>query len=214
MALLTIEEILNHRFTETKFREGFDQEEVDTFLDRVIHTIAMLQDENADLKTKLEEAERRLAEVGEGAAPVVAEEQPEAAPVEETQPVAQEENVQQPEAVAAVAPVAAAPVASATAEPESATSMLALAQRVHDEYVRDGREEGDRIISESREKATEIVKGAEDERTRILADLEEKRGGLENHIEELKSFERDYRAQMRTHLEGLLGKLEQGSEEN
>ena len=194
MAILTIDDILHHEFPRTKFKEGFDPEAVDAFLDRVIESMVLLQEENTELKAKLETAERRLSEVGEGT--VVAEDKPVEAPV-------------QPQEVA----VAAEAPAEAPA-PESATSMLALAQRVHDEYVRDGREEGDRIIAESREKATDIVKNAEDERDRVLADLDNKRRELEGKIEELKSFERNYRSQIRSHLETLLGNLEQNSQDN
>jgi len=63
MALLTTEDVLNKKFQYVKFREGYDQDEVDEFLDEVVSTIYSLQMENQDLKEKLEAAERRIAEL-------------------------------------------------------------------------------------------------------------------------------------------------------
>ena len=85
--------------------------------------------------------------------------------------------------------------------------MLALAQRVHDEYVRDGREEGDRIIAEAREEGAAIVKQAQDKHNSILHQLEEERGLLETKINELKNFESDSRSRLREHLQTLLGQV-------
>ena len=42
MALLSAEDVLNKAFSKTKYREGFDQDEVDDFLDEVANTIAQL----------------------------------------------------------------------------------------------------------------------------------------------------------------------------
>lgn len=48
---LTPEEILSKRFQTTKFRDGYDQDEVDDFLDAVVVEMRRLVAENADLKT-------------------------------------------------------------------------------------------------------------------------------------------------------------------
>ena len=39
MALLTADDVLNKKFQATKFREGYDQDEVDDLLDRVVATL-------------------------------------------------------------------------------------------------------------------------------------------------------------------------------
>lgn len=36
MALLSTDDVLNKRFSITKFREGYDQDEVDDFLDEIV----------------------------------------------------------------------------------------------------------------------------------------------------------------------------------
>jgi DivIVA domain-containing protein len=47
---LTPEEILSKRFQTTKFRDGYDQDEVDDFLDEVVLEMRRLLAENADLR--------------------------------------------------------------------------------------------------------------------------------------------------------------------
>ena len=42
MALLTTDDIVNKKFQPTKFREGYDQDEVDDFLDEVVNTLDTL----------------------------------------------------------------------------------------------------------------------------------------------------------------------------
>ena len=220
MALLTADDVLNKKFQATKFREGYDVDEVDDFLDEVSATLRDLSAENDDLKAKLAAAERRIAELSRGgmqheaAAPAapytpqvivpepVVEQAPEPEPVVEPEPAP----------VYAAPPVAAAPVAPAVterlSEPESATGMLRLAQKLHDDYVRSGQEEGDRIVNEAKTEAGRIVREAEDTSTRTLAKLEEERSLLERRIDELRVFERDYRTRLKSYLENLLGDLD------
>lgn len=200
MALLTADDVLNKKFQSVKFREGYDQVEVDEFLDEVVATIYSLQVENAELKEKLEAAQRRITELQQGvpetaAVAPVPESTPEPAPAPEPAPV--------PEPVQA--PVPAAPQTPAGSE--AATSMLALAQRLHDEYVSDGQAEGERIVEEARDKGREIVKEAEDKRDEVLSKLEQERSQLETKINELRTFESDYRTSLSSHLEGLLSDL-------
>lgn len=192
MALLTADDVLNKKFQPTKFREGYDQDEVDDFLDEVVNTLRALDAENAELKAKLEAAEQRLAEAPAQAAP---------------------ESTQQLPAVADVPPEPkpepepAAP-ARAQDEPESATGLIALAQRVHDEYVSNGRAEADRILAEARAEAERVAREAEEQRNRTLGQLEGERSLLERKIDELRVFERDYRTRLKSYLEGLLNDVE------
>lgn len=196
MALLTTEDVLEKTFNIVKFREGYDQVEVDDFLDEVVSTIYTLQAENQNLREELEAAERRVAELSGGEAPSYK-------PAEE--PVASEPSVTE-------TAVAAPAVAVAPESAESATSMLALAQRVHDEYVRDGREESDRIIADANAKRDEIIADAQNQHQNILSQLDQERALLEGKINELRSFESEYRANLREHLEGLLQEVNAGTQ--
>ena len=86
--------------------------------------------------------------------------------------------------------------------------MLALAQKLHDDYVRSGQEEGDRLISEAKSRRTRIVREAEETSHRTLSQLEQERVLLERKIDELRVFERDYRTRLKSYLENLLGDLD------
>lgn len=208
MALLTADDVLNKKFQATKFREGYDQDEVDDFLDEVVNTLRVVQGENEDLKTKLAAAERRIAELSRAGA----QQQP--VPVAKPEPTPEPEPVPVP--VPAPAPVVAAPVAAPPvtqaqvrqSEPESATGMLALAQKLHDDYVRSGQEEGERLIAEAKAQAARIVREAEETSSRTLGQLEQERSLLERKIDELRVFERDYRTRLKSYLENLLGDLD------
>ncbi|QWW18934.1 DivIVA domain-containing protein [Schaalia sp. 19OD2882] len=208
MALLTTEDVLNKKFQYVKFREGYDQVEVDEFLDEVVSTIYTLQAENQDLKEKLEAAERRIAELSAGDVTQVRVAGGEGVDGNAELAAAQARITQ---LTAELEQARSTPV-TGVGSPESATSMLALAQRVHDEYVRDGREESERIIAEARGKGDEIVADAQRQHETILGQLDQERGLLETKINELRSFESEYRSNLRSHLESLLGEVNAGQQ--
>ena len=190
MALLTTEDVLNKKFQYVKFREGYDQDEVDEFLDEVVSTIYSLQMENQDLKEKLEAAERRVAELSNS----------DYTPAETPAPVAAP-------AVETPAPAAAL---NGPQDAESATSMLALAQRVHDEYVRDGEEQSAKIIAEANAEREKIIADAQAQKDSLLSQLDQERELLENKINGLRTFEAEYRSNLRNHLETLLKEVDNG----
>jgi len=216
MALMTADDVLNRKFQATKFREGYDQDEVDDFLDEVVNTLRGMTAENDDLKAKLANAERRIAELSRAGASAAAV-APIAPKIEAPAPLPLPPP---PVEVALPVPVPpeptpapmVAPMMSAAqqrmSEPESATGMLALAQKLHDDYVRSGQEEGDRIIADSKSQGARIVQEAEDTSSRTLAQLEQERSLLERKIDELRVFERDYRTRLKSYLENLLGDLD------
>ena len=177
MALLTADDILNKKFTATKFREGYDVVEVDDFLDEVLHT------------------------------PAEPEPQPEPEVEAAPEPAAAPEPTPAPtRAMAAEAHQTS--VSSRTNEPESATGMLQLAQKLHDDYVRSGQDEGERLVTEARTEGDRIVREAQETSDRTLAQLEQERSLLERKIDELRQFERDYRTRLQSYLESLLGDLD------
>ena len=196
MALLTTEDVLNKKFQYVKFREGYDQDEVDEFLDEVVSTIYSLQMENQELKEKLEAAERRVAELSNS----------EFTPSETPAPAV----VETPAPAVVETPAPAAPVLSGPQDAESATSMLALAQRVHDEYVRDGEEQSAKIIAEANAERESIIADAQKQKDSVLNQLEQERELLENKINGLRTFESEYRTNLRTHLESLLNEVGNG----
>lgn len=220
MALLTADDVLNKKFQPTKFREGYDQDEVDDFLDEVVNTLRAVYTENEELKAQLAAGTggEAPAEPGDSAPEP---DQP-GTPAEPAAP-AEQTMVEQYGAVSEApaapvepevpevpeVPVEAAGFAGAEAanEPESATGMLHLAQRLHDEYVNDGKAEADRLLADAREESERLTSEADELRTRTLNQLEEERTMLERKIDELRGFERDYRARLKSYLDGLLQEI-------
>lgn len=212
MALLTADDVLNKKFQATKFREGYDQDEVDDFLDEVVNTLRAYTAENDDLRAKLAAAERRIAELSRAAEnrppePRPAPQQPEPQMEQPRhEPPRQEPPRQEPGRPFPHDP--SRPGLERLTEPESATGMLHLAQRLHDDYVRSGQEEGERIVNEAKVQAARIVREAEENAARTMSQLEQERGLLERKIDELRVFERDYRTRLKSYLENLLNDLE------
>jgi DivIVA domain-containing protein len=204
---LTPEDVVNKRFQATKFREGYDQDEVDDFLDEVVNELRRLGEENEELRTKLGSCERRVGELSR--ATVAREAAPEPAPVQLQ--VAPPPPVQMPQPIAAQAPEpmrASSQLEAVGQGPEAAAGMLALAQKLHDEYVRNGEQTRDRIVGEAREHSTRLMREAEEKQRQTLGSLEQERSLLERKIDELRAFEREYRSRLKSYLEGQLRELE------
>ena len=196
---LTPENVINKGFKFTKYTKGYSMEEVDDFLDEVVVEFRRLNAENASLKRQLEEAENQLSQ-----ASASENEMLEAEVVEDSTPVkASETVVQNTESVVAEPEVA--PVS--TARPDNATSLLAMAQKVHDEYVAAGKAEKERMIGEARKEANTMLSDARTERNRMLADLDQTKKQLENSVDSLRTFEKQYRQGLREFMEANLKEL-------
>ncbi|PFG19394.1 DivIVA domain-containing protein [Serinibacter salmoneus] len=206
MTLLTADDVLQKTFQQTKFREGYDQDEVDDFLDEIVNTLRVLSSENAELKAKLEAGGAASDETGliTPVQDATVENEPESEATPEPEPEAAPE----PEATPEPEPTAPVAAAAVTSDPESATGMLQLAQRLHDEYVRNGKDEGDRLVSEAKSEAERLVSEAEGQRARTLKQLESEQATLEHKISQLRSFERDYRMRLKSFLGSLVETLD------
>jgi DivIVA domain-containing protein len=171
MALLTADDVREKQFSKTKYREGFDQDEVDDFLDNVADTIEQLTVERDRLRGHVGELEAKGPDLSA-------------------------------EFLRA---------AMDTTNPPSPQSMLAMAQKLHDEYVRSGQDEKERIIFDAKSEADRIRARAEREAQERLQNLGSDRIELERKIDDLRRFERDYRARLKSYLENLLGDLDHGT---
>ena len=74
---LTPEDVLNKNFTPTQFRRGYDEREVDDFLDEVVGEMRRIVKEGDDLRDQLNECRQTKG------MPVVAKADPNAAAVKE-----------------------------------------------------------------------------------------------------------------------------------
>ena len=211
---LTPEDVVNKRFQPTKFREGYDQDEVDDFLDEIVVELRRLNQENDELRKKLAEAGSSVP-ASSAAAPVVEkvpapvkadkDEAREKAEAEAKAAEAKKKDVE-PAAPAAAAP--AAPAAVATPSAESAAGLLAMAQQMHDRHVADGQAQKDKIIAEAQIEASSLVNDAQEKSRKILGALEQQRSVLERKVEQLRGFERDYRSRLKAYIEGQLRDLD------
>ncbi|WP_334170480.1 DivIVA domain-containing protein [Sinomonas sp.] len=189
---LTPEDVVNKRFQPTKFREGYDQDEVDDFLDEIVIELRRLNQENDELRKKVAE----LTSKGGAAVPA---EKPAA---QETKPA----EVAKPEPTPAQAPAPAQANVNQTAE--SAAGLLAMAQQMHDKHVQDGIDQRDKIIAEAQIEASSLVNEAQEKSRKTLGALEQQRSVLERKVEQLRGFERDYRARLKAYIEGQLRDLD------
>ena len=169
---LTPEDVQNKRFSTVRFKEGYDEEEVDAFLDEVEAELRRLLGENTDLRSS-----------PAAAAPPIA-----AAP--------------------APAPVAQPPAAPAEDPSEAALRTLLLAQRTADEAIAQAKQEADQIVASAKVRASSMESEAQAQHAQAMAELQRQRSTLEAQIEELRAFEREYRARVKAYLESQLRDLD------
>jgi len=188
---LTPEDVVNKRFNPTKFREGYDQDEVDDFLDEVVVELRRLNQENEELRQRLVAGEARINELQRsGAAAPAQVAAPQAAPA----PAAE--------------PAFAGPTDAAAMDPSNTNNLLQLARRLHEEHVREGMEKRDALIAEGHATAARVVSEAQQAQQAQLASLEQEKQSLERQVDELRSFEKEYREKLRGYIEGQLRELE------
>jgi DivIVA domain-containing protein len=228
---LTPEDVSNKRFTPVRLREGYDMGEVDQFLDEVEAELARLTKENDDLRAKLSSAQSGGAVAAP--APVKAPEPPkeEKAPEPEPEPA--------PAPAAPVVAAAASPVETIKVETvpqasNAAARLLEIATRNADELVDEAKNEADRIVGEARTKAERLESESKgkadrleadarsraqmldsetaDRRQQMFGDLEKERDKLNAEVENLRSFEREYRSRLKSYFSQQLEALEGPSE--
>lgn len=183
---LTPEDVVNKRFTITKFRDGYDLDQVDDFLDEVVTEFKRYEDEIKQLteeKAKLEEQLANAATAGEQkqAAPAPA------APSTETGTVS-------------------------GADAVKSSNMLQLALELHDKHIHEGEKKRDQLISEAEETAHQLVSSAQKQRADELDKLGRERKKVEKHIEHLREFETEYRGTLTSYIQGQLRDLEASPE--
>ena len=193
---LTPEDVVNKRFQPTKFREGYDQDEVDDFLDEIVVEMRRLNLENEDLRQRLLSSEARIADLKRsGAGLANSLEAP---------------DVQVPNFASTSAEDLSFPVAT---DPEnlnsnSTNNLLQLARKLHDDHVREGISKRDALIAEGHATAARVIREAEAQQRVELSKFEQEKAVLEHTILELKSFEREYRLKLKNYIQSQLTELE------
>jgi DivIVA domain-containing protein len=221
---LTPADVRNKQFSTTRLRPGYDEEEVDAFLDEVEVELDRLIQENEELRSKLAESLRG----GRSAAPALtsplADPEPEMLAPEPMLPEPPEQR--RPE-----------PVMSMHTHTEdnmdTAARVLALAQQTADQAIADARREADetlgrarreaddilgkarrqaeQITSDARARAESLERDAQERHRQAMGSLVQQREELERRVDDLRAFEREYRSRLKAYLEGQLRDLEAGA---
>jgi len=189
---LTPEDVRSKRFTPVRLREGYDMGEVDQFLDEVETELERLAKERESL---------RAAASATADAPAA---------------------VQEPASTAASMTIGEASSA--------ATRLLEIAGRNADELVSEAKDDADKIIGEARTKAERLESEARSTAEQVESDaharserldgetaerrvllfgaLDTERDSLEQEIESLRTFEREYRSRLKAYFEQQLQVLD------
>jgi DivIVA domain-containing protein len=219
---LTPADVRNKQFSTTRLRPGYDEEEVDAFLDEVEAELDRLIQENEELRAKLAECLR--GKVPAMAAPIV-EPKPDIAPIPEPprpepkpepeptfglgMPSSGEDNMDTAARVLALAQQTAdQAIADARRE---ADETLGRARREAEEILGKARRQSEQIVSEARARAESLERDAQDRHRQAMGSLVQQREELERMVDDLNAFEREYRSRLKAYLEGQLRELEAGA---
>ena len=244
-------------------KRGYNEDEVDAFLDLVEAELARLIEENDDLREQVSQLEQRLGNaqadleearsrpsVGMGPAPSTQQMQ---RPVEPPPPPPMPQRGMEPlrgmghgpddyrgapdmggdhhVQAAKVLGLAQEMADRLTAEAKSeADSMLSDARNKSEQLLSDARAKSDGLVNDarsraetmlndartraetlerqSRDKAAQLVGDAERKQTEIIGSITRDKSVLEKKIDELRTFEREYRTRLKTYLESQLRDLE------
>ena len=196
---LTPEDVLNQKFTITKFRDGYDLDQVDEFLDTIVEEIKEREQNEGALREQLDAANAEIESLKAQLA--AAGDQ---APASERTIV-----VDAPAPQPAAAPVAAAEAPrSHDADAVKSSAMLQLALELHDKHVHEGESKRDQLISDAESKAEQLVSEAETKRADVLKRLEGESDDLRDVIKELRDFESEYRSTLRSYIQSQLRNLD------
>lgn len=231
---LTPEDVHNKQFTTVRLREGYDEEEVDAFLDEVEGELTRLLRENEELRAKLAAATRAAAQAQQqGPGPM--ERGPGGPGPMDRPPMdrlpAPMDRMPQRREPQPIPPQLPAPMPMAMAVPQqpqfqpggdSAARVLALAQQTADQAIAEARNEANKIVGEARTradglereargKAEALERDAQEKHRVAMGTLEQARASLERKVEDLRAFEREYRQRLKSYLESQMRQLESNS---
>ena len=213
---LTPDDVSRKKFTAVRLREGYDTVEVDAFLEEVEAELVRLNRENAELRTKLETAQVA------GATPPAAEPAREATVTNPSTAAGERPAADQPVAEGAPTPTPGIETirVSTTAEASAAaTRLLELATRSADELMIDAQTQADTILAsarsdaerleqEARQRAQQLDVETNQRREQLFSSLDRDRSALVSEVESLRTFEREYRAELKDYFTKQLDALE------
>jgi DivIVA domain-containing protein len=232
---LTPEDVHNKQFTTVRLREGYDEEEVDAFLDEVEGELTRLLRENEELRAKLAAATRAAAQAQQQAQQAQQQAAQQSGPMDrggpgpmdrppmDRAPVPMDRMPQRREPQP-IPPQLPAPMPMAMAVPQqpqfpqvqpggdSAARVLALAQQTADQAIAEARNEANKIVGEARTRADGLEREARNKAEALERDAQEKHrvamGTLEQARSSLERKVEDLRAFEREYRQRLKSYLE------
>jgi DivIVA domain-containing protein len=218
-------------------KRGYNEDEVDQFLDFVEAELARLIEENSDLKQRVEELEGEVEQAKKGspaqepATQTFAKQPAAPEPVAQPQPqqsstddqgmraarvlgLAQETadrltNNARSESEAMVADARARADALVGDARAKSEAMLSDARQRSEAILADAQSRAETQTRQAQEKADALQADAERKHTEIMGTINQQRSVLEGRIEQLKTYEREYRTRLKTYLESQLEELQQ-----
>ena len=221
---LTPADVRNKQFSTTRLRPGYDEEEVDAFLDEVEAELDRLIQENEELRAKLAEVLRggKSAAVPALSSPLSDPKPDVMAPEPRMEP-----ERRQPEPV-----MMGGGMPHIEDNMDTAARVLSLAQQTADQAIADARREADETLGRARREADEVLtkarrqaeqitgdararaesleRDAQERHRQAMGSLVQTREELERRVDDLRAFEREYRSRLKAYLEGQLRDLEAG----
>ncbi|WP_449281488.1 DivIVA domain-containing protein [Leucobacter sp.] len=212
---LTPEDVVNQKFTITKFRDGYDLDQVDDFLDTIVEELRQQEQEKEELRAQIADLTAKLeaCEASKGAQGG----QQETAASEQT--IVVDAPAPAPAPVPAAAPAAPVETTTPQADAVKSSAMLQLALELHDKHVHEGETTRDKLIAEAEAKrdqmiedaertAKQLVEEAQKQRAEELRVLGEERSDLQFKIKDLRQFESEYRSTLRSYIQSQLRGLD------
>jgi DivIVA domain-containing protein len=218
-------------------KRGYNEDEVDAFLDLVETELARLLEENADLRQRVSELDTELVSARSGIVQTQAiplyQPEPAPAPVVHTT-VSSDDGITEDQALKAARVLSLAQdtadrlTGSARAEADkilgeaqaSADQMVSEARYIAETTITEARQRADAMLGDAasrseaqlrqaQDKADFLQGDAERKHSEVMGTINQQRSVLEGRLEQLRTFEREYRTRLKTYLESQLEELGQ-----
>jgi DivIVA domain-containing protein len=209
---------------------GYDEDEVDAFLDLIEAELARLIQENTDLRTRVEPPEQQQlaapADTGGDLRRLESLGPPSPPPLREQTAPGGDHNVHAARVLDLAQEMADRLTGEAKAEADGmlghartkseqllsearakAEDMVTDARTRSETMLNDARTKAETLQRQSRDKAVSLERDAAAKHTEIIAGLSQEKGILEKEIDELRAFERGYWTQLKTYLDSQLREL-------
>ncbi|SRR6266487_3422840 len=216
---LTPADVRNKQFSTTRLRPGYDEEEVDAFLDEVEAELDRLIQENEELRAKLAEVLRggkmpaALSSPHlDGGPDLMSSEPMRMEPERRSEPMMTRSTEDNMDTAARVLALAQQTADQAIADARrEADETLSRARREADDLLTKARRQSEQITSDARARAESLERDAQERHRQAMGSLVQSREELERRVDDLRAFEREYRSRLKAYLEGQLRDLEAGA---